>query len=610
MILSTPSTHSMYPQTGAFSFGLSLVLNTTSGTTDFGFSGEAGVFNIHFGNGRILDHNARFLGVYNAGVRFALSGVITPTTYDIYLNGQPRALGLPKSPAIVDTIYMTPSGTTANFSLYVNGDNPSYGISTTSVFQTGNAALVTGYIINESDSPFTVLSGSYNGDTSFSIFSLPTGAPISGSGAIVFLASGTTAGGYHSIPLNLYTSFGALQISLPVSGINTTPPNVFIYMNGITTFTNLTGPFNFTVQYGSFNGSPLQIVPIFSYLSGSGAQYSAVEISGQYSGTLSGFLDGSGWLSGNASISGTNGVDSGPISGEVSGFAYATGNFSVPFSIPATGQATGNGYSGAAIGNLTGLYNATITHGSITVSLYLTGSPATTQSLTPTGMGNATGAFTINSLVEGDLFWIGSPTTALAFPYTFSDAPTLTNYLNANTGLHLVTATYSLNVVHLTSVFSGVSGNGAELRIDQCNEGNSVFTGPVMTGGFASYAQNFTQVSPFSGYFNEVILASGNFAYPFLIEMTGMTSGINSVKSLTSIWTLQSGSTTSPSSMSPVPVVGNSYVGSILASQYGTLYLQLTYNNAVDSNPDIGQIFISGVNQPTGLAFTLSGISS
>lgn len=602
--------HKIYPQTGVFSFLFGASFDSTTGVTQFGFSGANALFKYTFSSGRILDNVGRFIGAYQANKEVFLSGVVTPRTFDITVDGEQRAFGLPKSTGLYNSAFVNSNGVAVEFDLFVNGAYPSYSLSALKVFQTGASTPVTGYIINNSNLPFYVFSGEYKGDDSFVLVSFPTGS-VSHSGAFVLNALGQNAGGAHSLPFTLFTDFGLIDLSLPFSGDNSPPPTYFIDLFGGTDFTNDSEPVNYLCSFGDPN-SLMSVVPIFEYLSGSGIHFDNVVVTGNYTGQVSGFITGSGYLTGyfTGFASGYAGTEAlyttGNIQTVVSQLGYVTGTFSEILSILSSGRATGIGYSGLATGILTGLFTGTTTNGTLFPNLTVTGLASGIKPLSPTGFSNATGQLNLNGLQENDMFLIGDTGTALIYPYSFVDGLSLATYLNGHTGIHKVTASVSGLVVNLKSVYKNFSGNGTVLLTDGCNHGTAGFNLPFLTGGGELYP-SVVQVGSFTGSYKDPVYLTGFVIASFTGHATGTVSGIDYLKNMSGVWSFKTGLSNAPADLVDVPYREPLWSGDTLSSTRETFYLQVSYHNIFDTSADVARLTISGVNHPTGLALNLSG---
>jgi len=577
-------------------------LDNLTGSLDFGFSGDYGVLNYHFQNGRILDNASRFIGVYDVNQVVSLSGVVTPKTFDVYVNGQARAFGLPRDSGALNAILVRPEGVSVDFDLFVNGEVPNYAFSNPVPFQTGVTVPITGYIQNLSNQPFTVYSGQYLGiDPSFSLLSVQTGL-IPNSGQIVFQALGENAAGLFNLPFSLYTDFGVVTGSFAASGESTIPTSYYVYLNGPTTISNVRASNLFTCQFGDPNGG-LAIIPSLSYMSGSGTYSGLLNMTGSYTGQVTGLINNTGNLeylfSGLCSGLNTQGeMIYAPLVLPLSQFFTATGNYLVEYSVPATGMVADIGYTGLATGVLSGTYTTGI-NGSLEVIFNPTGTPSS-YTLAPTGYQQATGFLSFSSPSEGDVIYIGN-SCPLAYPYDFSSVSGLANLLNSNSSYN-VRASVSGSTLELVSLLSGNSGNALPLSVDSCNVGNYVFSSNTLLGGTDIYGTNLAVVGQFTGAYDQVIFATGNFSQHYTGVVTGQASGVSYTKTLNNTWTLLTGSSSILSSMSPV--------SSNISGINKAFYLALVYSNPVDQNTDVVLLSISGVNKPAYTSLTISGVPS
>src|SRR5690606_30914248 len=139
----------IYAQTGSFSFLFSMVFDNHSGVCEFGFHGDNKV-EFKAVSGRLIDHQNNYFSSYIKNRLVNISGNISPTSVDYYLNGAPIAFGIPRNSGSLNYVFVSPSGCQPNISISINGDKPSYDITDFITYQTGIPSIpVT--ITNHSD---------------------------------------------------------------------------------------------------------------------------------------------------------------------------------------------------------------------------------------------------------------------------------------------------------------------------------------------------------------------------------------------------------------------------------------------------------------------------
>lgn len=399
MIISGFTTRSLANE-NAISFDIDATFSNVTGRCEIGFTGLSGL-NSHFTfwSGRVYDIDNRYVWSYQQLNSINISGNIVSGNYNYFINDVPVCFLGNKPDGYYSGFYINPVNVTVDVSINVFGDAPEYSLSYPINVLTGQS--ITGYIINEqtiNNQAFKIFSGSiFAQDVLFSLNYLTTGVQISGnsSGQFVIdqvLASGvewqTTLGSYN-IPMSLFTNFGQQTTGLNINIIASPLYNIQI----ISMFSGASG-FGLNAGYAYVDQILTQSTTgqsfCFSLTSISGFDQTLTgyfDLSGNYSGNVSGFIQGTDYVYGNVnnlslSPSGdyygniVSGVVSTPISQlvdptgliiyhyglAVSGFA--TGLAPLGTQILATGYATGR-VSGYIIqsGTLQGFYFAPLVSG-------------------------------------------------------------------------------------------------------------------------------------------------------------------------------------------------------------------------------------------------------
>src|SRR3990167_5101692 len=129
---------SIADQTGNAAFALNVTLSNSSGICNFGLSGGI-TLNYLMQSGKIYDNSSNFIGSYTPGLYNYVSGVVAPTTHDLYLDSQPVYFGQPKPTGKINYFYINPQNVSATYDLFVKGTLPVYTNSTSITFITGQS---------------------------------------------------------------------------------------------------------------------------------------------------------------------------------------------------------------------------------------------------------------------------------------------------------------------------------------------------------------------------------------------------------------------------------------------------------------------------------------
>lgn len=378
-------------------FEFSATLSNVTGRCEIGFTGLSGL-NSHFTfeSGRVYDFDNRYVWSYQQFNSLDISGNIVNNLYNYFIDGNPVCFLGNRASGYYSGFYINPINVTVDFNLNVVADAPNYSINSPISVLTGQS--ITGYIINQetvANRAFLIFSGDlFNAPSLFSLESLATGYKISGSGSGQFVISqnfpdsGNTWAsqlGSYTIPLSLWTDFGN-----QITGININViPSPIYNIEFFEMYTGASGlglfqgyAYVYQVQTQSTGVLPycVQLTPVSGF---NGVLTGYFDLSGNYSGNVSGFIQGTDYVYGN--VSGLGIAPSGDYYGNVpSGYVpffisslveptgmityryglalsgFATGLAPSETSILASGHTTGqaSGYivqSGALFGSVTGL---------------------------------------------------------------------------------------------------------------------------------------------------------------------------------------------------------------------------------------------------------------
>jgi len=246
------------------SYNLNVTLPNVSGSTNFGFSGDDGRYNLfNFKSGNLYDINNQNIWSYNPNETILISGNIGPNYSNYYINDNIICLFSPKNNSYYKFFYINTVNTSVNFDLKINGSVfPDFRLNFPFDNLIGNN--ITGYIINSNSNQnfsFQFYSGQSFGQNYYNLVKYPTGF-ISGSrsGELVFNYNTGIDPGLFSSGLSNNVLFNGYLLINTNFGTFNYPYNIYgrskpIYYNElITLFTGITGSFpnifyNYTYNY-------------------------------------------------------------------------------------------------------------------------------------------------------------------------------------------------------------------------------------------------------------------------------------------------------------------------------------------------------------------------
>lgn len=314
-MLITGSTYRSIASQNILSYAINGNINSTTGISSFGLSGENGSLNLFtFRTGKIYDANNRHVWSYNPSESFAISGNINTGDHHYYINNNLICLSTPKPDHYYKYFYANSQNSVMDLDINVIGNNyPNHSISFPFTYTIGDN--ITGYISNNSDNSnfsFQFFTGQTIGQPYYSLFNLDNNF-VSGAQSVEFILNYTStlspnspssgAGELEPLLGNLSfnTNFGNVVYNLNIP-INKRP---YYFADFIEIFTGIVEQdsfFNYNYVYELRTKSPTD-QDVFISLSNkaghlkelySGAFSSTVTISN----TLSGFIYGDDYLTG------------------------------------------------------------------------------------------------------------------------------------------------------------------------------------------------------------------------------------------------------------------------------------------------------------------------
>lgn len=607
----------IYNQTGEYSFNLNLTIPDYTSVVNFGVSGNNLKNLFQYKNGKIYDESGRFIGVYQKNQLSSFSANFNKQNYDVYIDGVPKVIGDVKFSGDTTAFILSGDSIDIDYDFTFYGELPKYHTNSLISFSTGVSSF-TGTFFNDSNYPIKVYSGEFLGNKkNFNVIFNSGTISSGGSGNYLVYPSGTNSLGYNLLETKLYTNFGEINLLTSVSGTETLLQNYNIDLSGPNAI-----PFGYTQAYlGNFfaRSGDMTVVAILKNVTGTGISYISVNTSGYYSANATGFISGCGTLqTANLSINGTgsggflNNIGTGIITGIVSTSFCPTGTIVIQTSIPFTGLATGIGYTGIGYASFTLPVTGVFTSGDNGVKLVSYTKTGVTftgpvYSLYPKVRVPSSGYIDYNTPIEAitsDILYVKTIYNGIVYGFHHTNASGLASYLNNNTGLHGVSASYTGgNRIYLQSV-PGLESESILLKVDQDNDGNMAVSTPYLTGGYTS-GQN-SLVTGVSGAswkvdnYQVYITGTGNFSKQVSGYLYSTATVVDNIKLMTGIWSLSTGT----SFFNRTQFVGINSVSGIvtnnLTSNFGSVYLYVDYISSYLGQGDVADLYLSGVGASQG----------
>jgi len=321
-------------------------------------------FNFRFDKGKIFDPENRLIYFYDTNQNVNISGNISPNKFSYYINNNLICLNGDKNNFITTGYYINTTGCGANSNINILGTRPAYNINLSPIFYITGTNYLTGSIDNSNNLEFRIYSGTVTVPTGFAIENLSEYVADSGFFSINHynLTQGQVEDErLYEVQLNLFTNFGQITQNFTTTGSYSGYVNVNLNTDDITDYFVRSGTqtgvgdykennyiLNFDIITGSLRSSPSglnkNLFIKFEYSGGkTGEITGGVRAIGSQNFTLTGILNGSGYLTGVTSLAATgyNGLSgvsvTGFITGSTENYAFITGNVSMPRTLIATG---------------------------------------------------------------------------------------------------------------------------------------------------------------------------------------------------------------------------------------------------------------------------------
>lgn len=545
MIITGYKKRSIAQQTGNVFFSFDASLAVTSGLSEFGLSGGA-PFKFSLSGGKILDPNGNFVQSYYPDQSVNISGILSPNTFNYYINsniiafGQPTPIGVYSSP--ISYLYAD-TNNTLEISSLVRGEVPDYSLDEAGSY-TVSGQLVSGRIINNaSGRAFRIFDASINGQSSFAVSSFSTG-DITNTGYIVFSGDGFYLQD-QILPVSLQTNFGQLDYQFLISGDNSQVPDVYLNLSPDLNVAFSDRPLYINAAVAAFP-SGTRVGVSLEYLSGTtGNIYYYSGATGNGSAQMSGYITGCGSLSYQTTgyVSGLDpktaiwetGVGTGVFS---SARICATGNVSGNYLIDIYGLGFGNiqsdyTASGAATGYYTGRVPFTgAVLNAVAYNYAGTGdSPTVATGTVPVGTGKIrvypTGCIGLGSPIDPSNYYSANLSYSKVYsgPLSYQYSVVGVGYATGQSVSGTVTSSFLINFepgqYTFTKYFSGVgSGNGVvstglfDLNLCPSTSGVSgLITGNFTSSHFIDCEREYPTILA-TGIPSQIYNADGTLAEP------------------------------------------------------------------------------------------------
>lgn len=401
------------------------------GSGEFGISGS-NVFKYVISNGKIFDTSGKFISSYSPGEITNISGQLSQTTFDAYINNELIELGQPINTGYYNYIFAN-TNNSFDLSASIRGSIPNYTLPESGAY-ISSGAIITGNIINLTPNNAFRIFDAYVDQVGapYFITGFTTGDIIN-TGNIRITSSDEQNSDY-LLPIVLNTNFGDIPFSYFISGNQVLGLDTYLSISPDIVEIISPNRQNYTTYFSSFPNQP-GIAITLTYLSGqTGNIYDLVTASktgqtglltGNVSGitTFSDFRSGivsgldpktliveTGWGSGYLYSSPVTGTGIVTINYVETIYGYGTGNVTTDYL--ASGYTALN-YSGNV--NLTGSYLNGLAYNFLGTG----NDPGIATGIVPLGTGlvlvRPTGIFLLSSALSGSDYTVGNLSVAKIF---------------------------------------------------------------------------------------------------------------------------------------------------------------------------------------------------
>jgi hypothetical protein len=217
MIISSNTFRSLLRE-NRFSADFGLSFDSCTGVCDIGFSGQSKVYKLSFTSGKIFDNESRYCGSYLPNTQVNINTNFSGTAYDYSINSDQIVRSGLKENFYAERFFINISGCTLDASTQIRSEKPSLNISTNQTFITGS--YITGTLSTSSPSGVKIFSGSFDSESPFSFYSIPTGLVTSTVNQQILIQQNYPALGDFISDYTLNTSAGDYDNQLRITGVD------------------------------------------------------------------------------------------------------------------------------------------------------------------------------------------------------------------------------------------------------------------------------------------------------------------------------------------------------------------------------------------------------
>ena len=201
-----------------FSADFGLSFNSCTGVCDIGFSGQSKTYKLSFVSGKIFDNESRYCGSYLPSTQVNINTNFSGTAYDYSINSDQIVRSGAKNDFYAERFFVNLTGCVLDASIEIRSQKPSLNISTNQTFITGS--YITGTLSSNSPSGVKIFSGSFDSESPFSFYSIPTGLVSSGANQQVLIQQNYPFLGDFISDYTLNTSAGDYDNQLRITGVD------------------------------------------------------------------------------------------------------------------------------------------------------------------------------------------------------------------------------------------------------------------------------------------------------------------------------------------------------------------------------------------------------
>ena len=217
MIISSNTFRSLLRE-NRFSADFGLSFDSCTGVCDIGFSGQSKVYKLSFTSGKIFDNESRYCGSYLPNTQVNINTNFSGAAYDYSINSDQIVRSGLKENFYAERFFINISGCTLDASTQIRSQKPSLNISTNQTFITGS--YITGTLSTSSPSGVKIFSGSFDSESPFSFYSIPTGLVTSTVNQQILIQQNYPALGDFISDYTLNTSAGDYDNQLRITGVD------------------------------------------------------------------------------------------------------------------------------------------------------------------------------------------------------------------------------------------------------------------------------------------------------------------------------------------------------------------------------------------------------